>query len=401
MRLSTVNSYDATIATLQRRQQEMSDAQVQLTTGKRVNRASDDPTAAARAERARATQSRADAGKRAADASQNAMQLTESALGDASDLLQQARESLVAAGNGSYSDADRSTLATKLTELRRQLLSVANRTDGAGTYLFGGQGAATPPFVDTAAGVQYRGVGGQIGVASDETLPITTDGQATWLQAPTGNGVVRTSALVQNGSAWIDAGGVSNPALVTGATYTIDFSVAAGATTYTVLKNGAPMVPPVANQPFTSGTAITVDGLSATITGAPANGDQFQLAPSTPTQSVFNALDSAIQALSTPGLSKAQVQQGVNGGIRDIDSVMGRMQSVRASVGETLNRIDNVTSRLADQKLSAKGEESQAEDLDMVKAISDFQNQQSGYDAALKSYSMVQRLSLFQYLNGG
>src|SRR6185369_1472631 len=200
MRLSTANSYDATIATLQRRQQEMSDAQVQLTTGKRVNRASDDPTAAARAERARATQSRADAGKRAADASQNAMQLTESALGDASDLLQQARESLVAAGNGSYSDADRSTLATKLTELRRQLLSVANRTDGAGTYLFGGQGAATPPFVDTAAGVQ-------IGVASDETLPITTDGQATWLQAPTGNGVVRTSALVQNGSAWIDAGG--------------------------------------------------------------------------------------------------------------------------------------------------------------------------------------------------
>jgi flagellar hook-associated protein 3 FlgL len=35
----------------------------------------------------------------------------------------------------------------------------------------------------------------------------------------------------------------------------------------------------------------------------------------------------------------------------------------------------------------------------MVQAISDFQNKQSGYDAALKSYSMVQRLSLFQYLN--
>ena len=31
-------------------------------------------------------------------------------------------------------------------------------------------------------------------------------------------------------------------------------------------------------------------------------------------------------------------------------------------------------------------------------AISDFQNQQTGYDAALKTYSMVQRMSLFQYL---
>ena len=36
----------------------------------------------------------------------------------------------------------------------------------------------------------------------------------------------------------------------------------------------------------------------------------------------------------------------------------------------------------------------------MVKAISDFQNQQTGYDAALKTYSTVQRLSLFEYLNG-
>jgi len=36
-----------------------------------------------------------------------------------------------------------------------------------------------------------------------------------------------------------------------------------------------------------------------------------------------------------------------------------------------------------------------------VHAISDFQNQQTGYDAALKSYASVQRLSLFQYVNGG
>jgi flagellar hook-associated protein 3 FlgL len=33
-----------------------------------------------------------------------------------------------------------------------------------------------------------------------------------------------------------------------------------------------------------------------------------------------------------------------------------------------------------------------------VEAISRFQSQQSGYDAALKSYSIVQRLSLFQYI---
>ena len=36
----------------------------------------------------------------------------------------------------------------------------------------------------------------------------------------------------------------------------------------------------------------------------------------------------------------------------------------------------------------------------MVEAIADFQNQQTGYEAALKSYSMVQKMSLFQYLGG-
>ena len=52
MRISTANQYDATIDNIQRRQLGMSEAQTRLTSGKRVLRASDDPAAAARAERA-------------------------------------------------------------------------------------------------------------------------------------------------------------------------------------------------------------------------------------------------------------------------------------------------------------------------------------------------------------
>ena len=60
---------------------------------------------------------------------------------------------------------------------------------------------------------------------------------------------------------------------------------------------------------------------------------------------------------------------------------------------------ESVTDRLSAQKLSSTTERTNAEDLDMTQAISDFSNQQTGYDAALKAYSMVQRLSLFNYLN--
>ena len=61
---------------------------------------------------------------------------------------------------------------------------------------------------------------------------------------------------------------------------------------------------------------------------------------------------------------------------------------------------DLIEGRLATQKVSAEAQKSQAEDLDMVQALSSFQNQQSGYEAALKAYSMVQRMSLFQYIQG-
>jgi len=47
MRLSTANLYDASIANLQRRQQALAEQQQQLTSGKRIASASDDPTGAA------------------------------------------------------------------------------------------------------------------------------------------------------------------------------------------------------------------------------------------------------------------------------------------------------------------------------------------------------------------
>ncbi len=396
MRLSTAHSYEAAIANLQRRQVEMAESQMQLSSGKRVNRASDDPTAAARAERALALEARSAASQRAVEASRNAMQLGESALGDAGELLQQAREKLIAAGNATYSAAERRSLALALRETRKQLFAIANRPDGAGGYLFAGQGSSSPPFVDTPAGVEFRGTGGQTDVASGESLPVTLDGPATWLQARTGNGVFETRAVTQNGSAWVDSGRVSDPTALTGGSYTIDFTVSGGVTTYTVLRDGNPTA--LTDMPYESGRAIEVEGLSFTISGAPADGDGYAIEPSSATLNVFAVLDAAAAALETPLLNSGQISQVVNSSLRDVDAALGRMQQQRALAGETLNRIDGIESRLAALKLGAQTERSNAEDLDMVEAISRFQNQQSGYDAALKSYAMVQRLSLFDHI---
>lgn len=307
IRIASAHAFDLSLSTLQRRQVALGETQERLTSGKRVLKASDDPTSAARAERALAQMSRTDANLRALDASRSNMQQTEVALGDAGDLLQQVRELTISAGNASYSDAERNTVAVSLRGLRTQLLSVANRSDGAGGYLFGGQGSNTAPFVDAPGGVQFVGTTGSLRAATDEPLPLSVDGQAAWLQA---------------------------------------------------------------QDPLGSGANV----------------------------SVFNVLDRTIASLETPNQSSATIIANVHAGLRDIDASMGNLSGWRARSGEALTRADSMQERLGQVKLGAQKERSEAEDLDMVTAISDFQGQQTGYSAALQTYSMVQRLSLFDYI---
>ncbi len=395
LRTSTLTSYASSLANLQRRQSEMTDAQARLTSGLRVMHASDDPTAAARAERARALMQRADSTQRAVEASRNSMTLTESALSDAGELMQQARELVTAAGNASYSDAERADVANQLSEIRKQLMGVANRSDGSGGYVFSGQGAGRPPFLERPGGVDYVGTGGAVRVASDEPLPLTLDGGQVWLSAPTGNGVFETRNVSGSG-AWIDAGRVTAPDQITGSTYAINFSVSGGTTNYSILKDG--VATSVANVPYVAGQAIEIDGMAVTVSGNPADGDSFELAPTEPDLSVFDALDRVVSELKTPLRTTAQITQTVQNGLRDLDSLSDHLQSARSMTGEVLNRIDGVSGRLDDLKLFGETTRSDAEDLDMVQAISDFQNQQTGYQAALQTYSSMQRMSLFDYI---
>ena len=397
MRLSTAYTYDAGVSTLLQRQNDMNDLQNQMTTGLRVNKASDDPAAAARAERALEAVGRTTADQRTLDASKSVMSQTESTLGDAGNLLQSARTLLVQAGNATLSDTDRQSIAQQLQSLRGQLLSMANQDNGAGTYLFGGQGSTQKPFTDGASGVQYTTTAGTTRTDSIDNLPLTTDGNAAWMTARTGNGVFVTSAPgVVN--ATIDTGTVTDPSALTGANYALSFSVSGGVTTYEVTKNGAPTA--VTAAPYVSGQAISIDGMAVTVSGTPAAGDTFRIAPSTPTLSVFATIDKAVSDLSKSGQTGSQVAQANAENLRNVDSVMATLQAARGAAGDVLNSIDTQSSRLDTKKLASTADQSNAEDVDMVHAISDFQSQQNGYDAALKSYAMVQHLSLFQYVNG-
>ena len=395
MRIATANTYDNALEQLYKRQSDLSQQQEKIGTGQRVNRPSDDPVAAAQAERVMTRLARIDVDQRALESQRAALATAESALGEATTLVQGSRDLVISALNAGYSPRDRATIANQIASLRDQLFALSNRTDGNGIALFGGLGSSGAPFADTTPGVSFQATAGQR-AATATALPGAMDGQAIWMDVPTGNGVFKVSLGGTNtGTAWSDAGSVVTPSAQTGNSYSVTFSVVNGVTTYDVVDTTAATTVSTA-QPYKEGTPILFDGLSIVVNGAPANGDTISVAPSVQTN-VFKVLDDAIASISNaPGGNK--LTQTVNLALVEIDAALARMQSARGQAGEWLNRADAITNTQGARALSLEEDRSRAVDLDMAKGISDFNRFQTGYQAALQSYAQIQKLTLFNFI---
>ncbi|MGV3725130.1 flagellar hook-associated protein FlgL [Hydrogenophaga sp.] len=405
MRVSTANSYDNTIALLTRRQAELSAQQERVTTGMRVTKPSDDPVAATLAETAANRLSRTNADLRALDASRTSLQQAESGLAESGELMQKVRELLVTAGNATFTNSEREDVAKQLEGLREQLIAVANRTDNAGRTLYGGLGGSSTPFVDlygpTGNGVQFGGQRGQA-AAGNSSLPSALDGDAIWMRVPQGNGTFTVGLPNSNtGSVSTTMGQVTNAAALTGNDYDITFADVGGVIQYTVTNatTGTP-VPGHVGQPYVANRTIEFDGMSLEMRGLPAAGDRVEVRPVTTTTDIFSVVQGAIDALRYGGTNQSAHQaQAMARAITEVDAGHDRVLAARGRAGEWLNRADSLDSQMEGRAVDLKAEQATLTELDMIKGLSDLETQRVGFEAAIKSYAQVQRLSLFQVIN--
>lgn len=406
MRIATAHSYDQTVSNLSKRSADLSSLQERISTGKRVQRASDDPVAAVLAEAASNRMRRAETDQRSIETARTSLSQAESALGEAGELIQDVRELLVKAGNATYGSAEYNNLAQEIEGLRERLIGTANQRDSAGRTLFGGLGGSSTPFIEVhgggSNGVQFRGLRGQE-AAGGNLLPQTFDGNAVFMSVPPGNGSFTMALAAGNtGSLTTSIGSVSNPSAMTGHSYQISFAdVGGGAMEYSITDTttGTP-VPGHSNVAFSSGMQIDVDGMSLQLNGVPDGGDTVDIDPVTAPTDVFQVMQNAIDALrgATSGQT-AQLNQALGTSLSEIDAAHDRVLSARAQAGEWLNRADSLDGLLSDRLVDDEDERSRLEDLDLVKGISDFQNQQTALQAAMAAYGQVQKLSLFQYVS--
>ncbi len=410
-RVSTANMYDSSMRNLSTRQKTLVDLQENLTSGKRVVRPSDDPVAAAQAERALTRISRIQTEQRALEVQRNAITQAETTLGDAIGLVQEMRQLMVGAGGGALKNEDRKTYANQIQSLQEQLRDVINRKDTNGIPLLGALGSALQPFTGPLTGSPDYQFIGQPGQASSDSTSIATtvDGHAALMFDPVRDGIYGASVTQAPGSSLVtSAVTTSNRDVLAGAGYELQIGgvTTSGGNTqvqYSLTKNGVA----VPGGPFTA-SAVTGQPIPITITdggvsvmnfslqGTPVVGDKVGLQPS---PSLMSSIDSAIKGI-TNATSSTQAAQTVSQALAHMDAGIERLSNIRGYAGELLNRADRITGDQESRSIQLEADRSRAEDLDMLKGISDFQNANVGLEAALKSYAQVQRLSLFNYVNG-
>jgi len=402
VRVSTNEFYRSSELAMMQRQRDLMNTQAQISSGKRINSPSDDPVGAAEATGTRTALSQFDQFKSNQDRATYLLNLGESTLGQFVDSAQSVKERLIAAGDGAYSNAQRSALATDLQGILSQMVGLANSSDGGGGYLFAGSKEATAPFSQSGLAISYNGdtTPLRLEVSTNRLQQVKQSGDDALLKMRAGNGTFTTSAASTNtGNGIMDSGSVVDPTKLTGSAYTIGFSVSGGVTTYQVVRASDSAV--VASGTYTSPASIDFDGQHVAITGAPANGDTFSVAPAG-YQSIFDTVASAVQLLSkgvTSAADLAQLQTSLSGLGASLDQALDHLSLKRAEYGSALSELDTDAQLNDDRQLQYKTRLSSLEDLDLGQASVDLSQRQSTYQAAIQSYSAISKLSLFNYLD--
>jgi flagellar hook-associated protein 3 FlgL len=374
IRVSTANMFQNSQQGINADQSALMTSVAQLSSGKQVNSPADNPVGAAQASFLQSDITQL--GQYSSNQAQATQLLNNgsSTVTQAINVMQSVRTSLVQAGNGTLSDSDRSALAAQLQQNLNQLVGLANTSDGQGGYLFGGSVNSSPPFVQSGNNVSYVGdnIVQGLQISQTRTEQVTYSGSAVFMAVPSGNGTFVTAA------------GGSNT----------------GRTSYKVVDNKTGSTVVAAGTAYSNPTTVSFDGMQMSLSGAPAAGDTFTVAPAG-TQSIFSNIASAIAALQSPTTTAAATAQrtaAVTNALGGADQAITSLSTTQASMGAQLSELNTYGTINGDQTLQDQTQMSSIVDLDYAKGVSQLTQQQTQYQAALQSYSAVSKLSLFNYL---
>ena len=397
-RISTAGMQDAVIAQMEAQQTALAKTQAQISSGKRVQTPADDPIAATQIMTMQSALSQVAQYKTNAAAATTRLSTSEQAFTSVGNVLQHIRDLVVQANTGTVDSSTRAAIATDVQSSLQQLQALANQKDSNGDYLFAGLSSQTQPFVQNANGtVSYQGDQGtrSLQLSANSKVADGYSGTQVFQAIPQGNGTFTTAASASNtGNAVIDAGQIVTPASWVKGTYTLQFT---SATAYQVVDASNAVV---TSGTYQDGSAISFLGAQVTVTGPPAAGDSFTIAPAGK-EDIFTSVNRIVTALTTTtdsSASRAQLSSTLGGSLGQLDQALSHVSTLKTDVGARQNLVDNSTTAGAQLSQALTSQVSSLQDLDYAQAVGTMNQQLLGLQAAQAAYAKISQLSLFHYL---
>lgn len=297
-RISSQMIYQRAVSAMLDQQSRLGDTQLQITTGKRILKPSDDPAGATRVLNYNRAIDTLEQYNNNANRAITRLSVEEGALAGVENVFLRAKELTVQGSSDLLSLEQRQAIAVEIRALRESVLGIANTQDSQGEYIFAGYQTATKPFVDGPSGIAYQGDAGnrQLQISPRRQIADGNNGYEAFM----------------------------------------DVNTSAGK------------------------------------------------------RSMFDTLDRIATDLEA-GLN-------VTGYLDDIDLALTHTLTVRATIGARMNAIDQQVVVNEEVKHAMEVNRSEEQDLDLVEAITRYEQQQIALQAAQQTYVKMTELSLFDFM---
>lgn len=407
MRLSTSWMYQQSLATMLNQQSALAATQNEVTTGVRINVASDDPAGAGQVVSLSHVIAANTQYSTNIDSANTRLNTEASTLSSVNSVLDSARTLGLQAINGTLGDSDRKSIASQLSQIRDQLVQLANTTDSNGNALFAGTSTTHAPFQVGANGVvsyvgnddsQHASVGSGLQVVTGDA------GSGLFMNVPAGNGSFSASAgnantgtLVVGANSVTDLGAWNSTKASSGGGYTITFGT--GGSWTAADANGNPVLDSSGNPvggTYQDGGSISFNGMNIAMSGTPAAGDTVSVT-SGGQQDIFTTLSNMISSLQS-GTTDTQLTNQMSRQIESIDQTQSSISATQVAIGGRLNTLTQQQGAYQDLNVTYQSALTDVAGADPYKAISSLSLQSAALQASQQVFAQVKQMSLFNYL---
>lgn len=423
MRIASFQFVQRNLENISGRTSEANQLLGQLSSGKRVEHASDDPVAANGILNYKQELRKIDQYKTNIDRAENRLRREETGLTAAENITQQVKEIMLKANNPAITQQERNAYKAELQSRIDEIFDIANSKDEFGQAIFGGFQTDTSPFTrDANNNVQYGGDSGQRQMVIGESVKVELnhDGELVFggVANPRGDFTVnyQLGAEHREDQVRVDSVDIKDRANFSDQKrYTIEFvgvepnDPESSAQFYVVKdETGTPIAPvdpsdPATQLSFSSPQKIMVDGIEISIKGEVKLNDKIELNSNVQdgtgqdTRGVFDILNRAVAWLESEPHNPSGQSEMIDI-LDELDAMSGHFTQVRADTGNRMQRLDNQRDIHEDMTLTLDRLRSGMEDLDYAKATGELSQTMVALQATQSMFGKLQGMSLFNYI---